>query len=917
MCGKNNPTDIQVCQFCQARLTPLRLGLEPDASLSDDAKPDWLQKLGDEPQSGDISTDGTANDPGILPDQGGDWLERIQIPGLEKASEMPIGMPAETSPTSGESVPDWVKGLKQDEPAPAPKPAPAVAPPTPIKTNATSLPETKPAVDDSDWLSSMRSLEDSQERKNLWEPIQHVPMDKVETVGDKDAAAAFCLGETDVNETDAWMKSLNDWKPITPPADEQRPIAAKTPRGIPPRPGLSGQPIATPPVPPRVVPPEPVGPVEVPDWLNNLGESVPEESITEEDPEWLRAIQPPATDKPAPVEENAESADPEWMRNIQVQPRSDTPEWMRDLKPVESVELDQPDSSVLDLPEIQPDTELNSPQTPLTSSTSFIPEPLAGEDAAAGAVTPGWLGEMTQAGHPPAAPGGNATDDISGMEANPFKGSGQAPEWLQNIAAPGQPGWADETASSLPFGGEDVSQWIQQPTPDTPEFAAPATPAFNFDAGMETPDLTVHPFADQQQMPVFDEASGDENGAENAIRVSEVASESLEPAQLPPWLAAMRPVEAVAPGLSAHIDDQRIEKSGPLSGLRGILPGEELTSTYRKPPTYSAKLHISERQRAQSELLMAMVAEENNPMPLRAETVQGPRRLVRMVVGILVIAVVLFGMYTGSTATTMRGLNLPVEVINFHNQINTLPENAAVLMAFDYEPGFAGEMRFAGRGVVESLIIKKARLISISTQPSGPILAVEMVGSAIQALPVLDPQNQPLSVDNFLTNLGYLPGGMTGLGAFASNPRQAVPYGLNSAIDRVSTWERSGEMLADIRSLSDFAMLVVFTDDVDTARAWVEQAGPRLNGKPLLLVTSAQAAPMVSPYVASGQVSGLIAGMGSGLAYEKLADLPLTSPSSWTAYQYSLAAAAVFVLVGILLRMVALIFPARKSKKEA
>ena len=63
MCGKPNPENLDVCQFCQARLKPLISpassdgGLFPEDLESDDELPDWLEL--DE----DLGTGDTGEDP--------------------------------------------------------------------------------------------------------------------------------------------------------------------------------------------------------------------------------------------------------------------------------------------------------------------------------------------------------------------------------------------------------------------------------------------------------------------------------------------------------------------------------------------------------------------------------------------------------------------------------------------------------------------------------------------------------------------------------------------------------------------------------------------------------------------------------------------------------------------------------------
>ncbi len=48
--------------------------------------------------------------------------------------------------------------------------------------------------------------------------------------------------------------------------------------------------------------------------------------------------------------------------------------------------------------------------------------------------------------------------------------------------------------------------------------------------------------------------------------------ESLAPVDLPSWVQAMRPVEAVITETRPSLADQPVETQGPLAGLHGVIP---------------------------------------------------------------------------------------------------------------------------------------------------------------------------------------------------------------------------------------------------------------------------------------------------------------------------------------------------------
>ena len=103
-------------------------------------------------------------------------------------------------------------------------------------------------------------------------------------------------------------------------------------------------------------------------------------------------------------------------------------------------------------------------------------------------------------------------------------------------------------------------------------------------------------------------------------------------------------------------------------------------------------------------------------------------------------------------------------------------------------------------------------------------------------------------------NLGYLPGGSAGVLAFVKSPQTAIPS-------------------SDVENFSQYAAVIVLTDHAESGRVWVEQlyarkqSDPALANQPLLVIASAQAGPLLQPYVSSRQVAGMISGLPDAASY--------------------------------------------------
>jgi hypothetical protein len=170
-------------------------------------------------------------------------------------------------------------------------------------------------------------------------------------------------------------------------------------------------------------------------------------------------------------------------------------------------------------------------------------------------------------------------------------------------------------------------------------------------------------------------------------------------------------------------------------------------------------------------------------------------------------------------------------------------------------------------------------------------------------------------LDEQTINLGYLPGGLASLQEFAVRPKQAVQSRFGSGLDGETVWNESA--LQGVDQSDDFAMVIVITDNIDTARSWIEQVQPFIGSTPMLMITSAQASPMLLPYLQSGQVQGMLSGMSGGMTYEKLAGSSAVSASYYNAYQYAMIMGVAFVLLGLVFKILVSLFTRRKAKGEA
>jgi hypothetical protein len=195
-------------------------------------------------------------------------------------------------------------------------------------------------------------------------------------------------------------------------------------------------------------------------------------------------------------------------------------------------------------------------------------------------------------------------------------------------------------------------------------------------------------------------------------------------------------------------------------------------------------------------------------------------------------------------------------------------------------------MNAVAAGVVDHLMLKSTYLTFISTSPTGPALAENF-------LTTVQTEHDYLHSQQYV-NLGYVPGEAAGLISFSIAPQEISPL----AFDGADAWDM--QPLEGIEQISDFTMVLVITDDPETARLWIEQVGPTLSDTPLMMAVSAQVEPLIRPYYQSApqQVSGLIAGVSGGASYEQLIGRGNLAQTYWDAFSYGILIAIVLIVAG-------------------
>jgi hypothetical protein len=599
-------------------------------------------------------------------------------------------------------------------------------------------------------------------------------------------------------------------------------------------------------------------------------------------PAWLREMRKGEESPPAPKEEKSAPPPSSQSSVVPEAEEEEIPEWLKELgilssgpgkaQPVSFSEKEGKEEESA-APQEGWSKDLGPLSTPGSVTNAFETGPSAGAEPEAEASS-----MLFSADELPAWLRGEAQPAVPAAEE-------PVPDWLKAFAEE-PPAPAAPAQPAVPAAEEPVPDWLKafaEETPGTTQASQPpSTPAVIGTSGAGEEELSS-----LLEMEIPDWLAGISAEATSSQPAAE-ETPALEAAELPAWVQAMRPIEAILSSEAEGAASLEEEKEGPLAGLRGVLPRAPETLPYTRPRTYSVRLNVTQDHQAHVQLLEQLIAAESQPRPRQATPAQKSGRFGYWLIAILLLAAILLPLFGGTQMTAMPAL-IPRGTWQFIESFNALPASPTILLVLDYEMSTSGEMEALLLPPLRHLTsIKQAHLAFIALNP----LMSTMDERLLESLHVAQPQ-MPLPES---VNLGYLPGGLSALPLFASNPTFAA------SPEARARWERSP--FQRVKTLSDFDCVVLVTDNAESARLWIEQTSSLKYT--LLMVSSARSAPMLSPYFYSGQAKGMIAGLNDAAAYEQMSGLSGLARRYRDAYSagllLALGAGGIGALWGLLMR---------------
>lgn len=947
-CKRENPDFLDVCQFCQTPLKPepmVHTGEKPTKKNTGELEavlPDWLRDA--RQQARDLAEEDAAQaatQPKIQKVEPPDLLaglafqahssEEDEVPDwLSSISPMAKATPASSKP---EATTDFFAQFNKSEPAARQEP-----PEDHSASEINQAPTSSEKDDLSAWFTqaSEQSADtfsfepDTTSIDSGWSPIPDAQSSSAQPPAPKEEEDLSWLHnlEASAKQTDELKAPRSDSGWMAPAQAGQEDLSWLNNLGGVPAPetkqpsdaqddlswlnSLGGTPISSQPV-----SSQPAAPQEDLSWLNDLGEAAlpaqpaaSQPSAPSDDLSWLNNLG--GTAEPAqPVgrEPSETQADLSWLSDLAGTSAPDQPS-------------SQPAQANDDLSWLGTSGGPSEPVQPATSQANddlgwlnkFASTPEA--EPAPASTDFSWLNEFPQNAADTGLPGltlesEQPFDELAETPQEPLYSPSQTAPLTPDAGLNSMPDWLRDATQtpSMPLSMETLDQFRDdrnikpaheepfswknftlesKPSEEEPLTSRSSTPSDNSDIFSLPVDST--PISSQDVDSLFSmdmpdwlsqEPAKEEFPSQQPSVDSEDAG-ALAPVDLPSWVQAMRPMDAAISDTAVHINDQPAEREGPLAGLRGVIPIAPIGSSQR-PKAISLKLQASSEQQAGATLLEQLLANETAPRAIPATKGVTSQAMLRRILGLLVLLVL-------GTVLVLRSQMMPISsaVPAAADAVATtlalIPDNSQVLLVLDYEPALAGELEASSGPVLTQLVSRHPTFSFVSMSSNGPALVERLMTNTRINQPA--PNGAGFVAGTNYVSLGYLPGGDSGVLAFVQSPQKTIPA-------------------STVATLSGYSAVIVLTDHAESARVWVEQiqnarrADIMLTNQPLLVVASAQAGPLLQPYVSSGQVTGLISGFAEAARYEAKNGISLgTTRSYWDAFSIGLTLAIVLIVAG-------------------
>lgn len=207
-----------------------------------------------------------------------------------------------------------------------------------------------------------------------------------------------------------------------------------------------------------------------------------------------------------------------------------------------------------------------------------------------------------------------------------------------------------------------------------------------------------------------------------------------------------------------------------------------------------------------------------------------------------------------------------------------------ILLSFDYGPSTEPELGPMSFAIMKQVLLSGNEVHLSALFPTG-------MGMMIQTIDKIksDSQLQDLNINinENIIELGYAPGG------------EAVIKGMLSDIPKIFP-----DVKNKVKNLCDYDFIVSFSAGSPGSKEWVQFAGDQsmthCNGKKIKVTTGVTAVQVTEllPYVNSGQLQGILAGLSGAASYESLIGVYGPASRNMTPQSFAHILIVILIIIG-------------------
>ncbi len=223
-----------------------------------------------------------------------------------------------------------------------------------------------------------------------------------------------------------------------------------------------------------------------------------------------------------------------------------------------------------------------------------------------------------------------------------------------------------------------------------------------------------------------------------------------------------------------------------------------------------------------------------------------PRHVVFIIIGIAVTLPIIFNIHLDSTVTP--------ETQQVYANIDSLPAGAVIMVSFDFEASSFAEVRPLSEVIIKHAFAKNLRIVAVSLFAEGAALGEQLLSSLAQST------GKVYGVD--YVYLGFRPQYQAAILAMGESISREFPT------DYFGNATAGQSLMSEVDNYGDIALIISVADG-SMPTYWVEYAVTPHQAKFQTVLTATMATSFY-PYLASGQIKGIAAGLKGAAEYESL-----------------------------------------------